>query len=204
MTHQDLTSGSLVGGFERLRDLRLPASVGPGRYGFQVQSLAAQELAVAVLQVARLGQKDREAWWACHGLDRTGELVLSRSFPRTWRTAAMELSLRSASRLHEDRLVNKVHLFSDMLPFRRWASSWLAENPPGSDLQALTLESARQQHASPAGPGGEAIQAGLRLGQLSADEINDEPTAVAAGRLLIGAYLHQGQRDLLLPYFDCV
>lgn len=168
-----------------------------------MQSIAGQELAVSVLQVARLGQKDREGWWACHGLDRTGELVLARSFPRTWRTAAMELSLRSAARLHEDRLVNKVHLFSDRLPFRRWASAWLAEHPPGSDLQEITLEAARRQYGSAAGPEGEAIQAGLRLGQLSADDLHDTPTAVAAGRLLLRAYVSQGQRNILLPYFDC-
>lgn len=168
-----------------------------------MQSVVAQELAVSVLQVARLGQKDREAWWACHGLDRTGELVLSRSFPRTWRTAAMELSLRSAARLHEDRLVNKVHLFSDRLPFRRWASSWLAEHPPGSDLQDFTLEAARQQYGSAGDTEGEPIQVGLRLGHLSGDELHDEPTAVAVGRLLLRAYLNQGRPDILLPYFDC-
>lgn len=168
-----------------------------------MQSIAAEELAVSVLQIARLGQKDREAWWVCHGLDRTGELVLSRSFPRTWRTAAMELSLRSAARLHEDRLINKVHLFSDRLPFRRWASSWLAEHPPGSDLQGFTLEEARQQYGATGMLEGEAIQAGLRLGHLSPDELHDEATAVAAGRLLVRAYLSQGQRDIVLPYFDC-
>ncbi len=156
-----------------------------------------------MLHIARLGQKDREGWWACHGLDRTGELVLSRSFPRTWRTAAMELSLRSAARLHEDRLVNKVHLFSDRLPFRRWASSWLAEHAPDADLQELTLEEARRRYGSGYAPAGEAIQVGLRMGHLMTDELKDEPTAVAAGRLMVRAYLGQDQRDILLPYFDC-
>lgn len=168
-----------------------------------MESIDAQELAVSVLQIARLGQRDLEAWWSCHGLDRTGELVLSRSFPRTWRTAAMELSLRSAARLHDDRLVNKVHLFSDRLPFRRWASSWLAEHAPDAALQELTLDEARRRYGSAGGAEGEAIQVGLRLGHLTADELHDEPTAVAAGRLLVRAYLSQDRRDILLPYFDC-
>jgi len=168
-----------------------------------VQSTAAPELAISVLQIARLGQKDREAWWACHGLDRTGELVLSRSFPRTWRTAAMELSIRSAARLHDDRLVNKVHLFSDRIPFRRWASSWLAEHAPDAALQEFTLADARRQYGSSVEPEGEAIQVGLRLGHLTTDELHDEPTAVAAGRLLVRAYLSQDEQNILLPYFDC-
>jgi hypothetical protein len=168
-----------------------------------VQADASHELANAVLDIARLGQKDREGWWMCHGFDRTGQYVLSRSFPRTWRSAAMELSVRSAARVHEDRLLRKVHLFSDRLPFRRWASSWLADHPPGPELETLTMLEAQTRYAGSVAVDGEHLQSGLRLGELRPGELEDASTVIAAGRLLVRSYLNQNNGSLLLPYFDC-
>lgn len=96
-----------------------------------------------VLGVARLGEADLRGWWNCHGLDRVGSYVLSRSLPRTWRSAALELDVLSARRRHEDALSGRasaLHLFSDELPFRRWASAWLAEQKTAADVDDLFEE----------------------------------------------------------------
>src|SRR3954468_14959375 len=81
------------------------------------------------LGVSRLGEKDLRGWWQGHALDRTGQYVLSSMFRRTWRPAALELDIAAATRHHSELLgrASAVHLFSDRLPFRRWASAWLAE-----------------------------------------------------------------------------
>src|SRR3954462_663603 len=82
-----------------------------------------------VLGVARLGENDLRGWWQGHALDRTGQYVLSNMFRRTWRPVALELDISAATRMHDELLgrASALHLFSDLLPFRRWATGWLAE-----------------------------------------------------------------------------
>ena len=68
-----------------------------------------------VLGVSRLGDADLAGWWSTHGLDEVGEYVLADLFPRTWRMAAVELSIASATKRHSDFLPDRsniLHLFS--------------------------------------------------------------------------------------------
>ena len=82
-----------------------------------------------VLGVARLGEQGLRGWWRSHGLGKGGQYVLTRSFPRTWRAAALELDILSAAYRHDDLLERStaLHLFSSAFPFRRWAEAWLSE-----------------------------------------------------------------------------
>src|SRR3954452_14549306 len=82
-----------------------------------------------LLGVARLGENDLRGWWQGHALDRTGQYVLSSMFRRTWRPAALQLDIAAAARMHDELLGRStaLHLFSDLLPFRRWTTGWLAE-----------------------------------------------------------------------------
>src|SRR5680860_350034 len=82
-----------------------------------------------VLGVARLGENDLRGWWRGHALDDTGQYVLSSMFRRTWRPAALQLDISVAARMHDELLGRStaLHLFSDLLPCRRWATGWLAE-----------------------------------------------------------------------------
>jgi hypothetical protein len=81
-----------------------------------------------VLGVARLGEKDLRGWWKGHAIDRTGQYVLSSVFRRTWKPATLELDMAAASRMHRELLGRStaLHLFSDLLPFRRWAAAAMA------------------------------------------------------------------------------
>ena len=80
-----------------------------------------------VLGIARLGGNDLRGWWKGHALDRTGQYVLSSMFRRTWRPAALQLDVTAAARMHDELLGRStaLHMFSDSLPFRRWATAWL-------------------------------------------------------------------------------
>jgi hypothetical protein len=97
-----------------------------------------------VLGVARLGEKDLRGWWKGHAIDRTGQYVLSSMFRRTWKPAALELDVAAASHMHRELLGRStaLHLFSDLLPFRRWAIGWLAEQKtaPEQDSMLDTLQ----------------------------------------------------------------
>ncbi len=167
-----------------------------------------------VLGVARLGENDLRGWWKGHALDRTGQYVLSSMFRRTWRPAALELDIAAASRMHEELLgrTTALHLFSDLLPFRRWATGWLAEQKTASELDPLlgilegwstedstgTLRTwcgAAQQDR------GEPLGDGLLLGRLTSSEIVDPATLQHTARLLAAAYLDQ-TGPLRPPYFD--
>lgn len=168
-------------------------------------------MAELVLTIARLGDADLRRWWRTQGLSRTGELVLSRSFPRTWMTAALDLSLRSAARHHDDRLgrSSAIHLLSDRLPYRRWALSWLAERKLTTAdaalqrLEELDVASAEATITVRAGlqpPAGERLGAGLRLGALTIADL-DAHGSWSVGRRLAAAYCGQGV-ELAIPYFD--
>lgn len=174
---------------------------------------ASEEVIRLVLGIARLGELDLAGWWSTHGLDRTGSYILARAFKRTWRSAALELDLVSAQRRHDDALTGRrtaLHLFSDELPFRRWASSWLAEQKTAAepsrlfdDLSYWDLERARAVIGEWAGdaPRAEVVGDGLRLGQLSSVELADPDDLSSLARQLAAAYPAIGQ-PFRAPYFD--
>ena len=167
-----------------------------------------------VLGIARLGEVDLRGWWLSHGLADAGEYVLSSILPRTWRMAALELDVLSASRRQDEMLgrPTALHLFSDYLPYRRWASAWLSEektrepSPLFDVLDDWTVENASTtlgEWCGPASSSGEHVGDGLCLGQLTAAELDDGAVLDAVVRALASAYLDQGD-SLVAPYFDLV
>ena len=167
-----------------------------------------------VLGVARLGENDLRGWWDGHALDRTGQYVLSGMFRRTWRPAALQLDLSAAGRMHDELLGRStaLHLFSDSLPFRRWATGWLAEQKTtdaASDL-VTTMETwtAEQAVTTIRGwcgpvrpPQGETLGNGLLLGRLSNPDLDDPAILSKTARALCASYLGQGE-TLHPPYFN--
>ena len=166
-----------------------------------------------VLGVARLGEADMKAWWSCHGLSEVGRYVLDRTFPRTARSAGLELDLLSARRRHDDALSGRstaLHLFSDELPFRRRASAWLSEQKTASALDPLFDELAAWDVAAAVGAlreqagqpeAGEAIADGLRLGRVREADLDDESEMASVARRLAAAYTEM-DGIFRAPYFD--
>lgn len=166
-----------------------------------------------VLGVCRLGDADLAGWWSSHGLDGVGEYVLADLFPRTWRSAALQLSFLSAVKRHADFLPDRpniVHLLSDRLGVALRAKEFLAELKTGGDDEILdslqgwtsrpSAEAALQDWAGPT-PAGERVGQALRVGVLAADAMTDPEQQESAVRLLAASFLGQ-TGDLLIPYFD--
>jgi hypothetical protein len=136
---------------------------------------------------------------------------LGTSFPRTSKSAALELDILSAARRHDDLLGRStaLHLFSSVFPFRRWAEAWLAEqktvapDPIFDELARWDLNVALETLRGWAGenPGGEPIGEGLLLGQLTQLELTDNDALLPYARLLTAAYLGQ-DASFRPPYFD--
>jgi hypothetical protein len=167
-----------------------------------------------VLGVARLGENDLRGWWQGHALDRTGQYVLSSMFRRTWRPAALQLDVSAAARMHDELLGRStaLHLFSDLLPFRRWATGWLAEqktSDTGRNLLTIfeewTLDQAistLREWCGAADPApGESLGNGLLLGRLTGSALGDPAVLLQAGRQLGASYLDQ-TGAVRPPYFD--
>jgi len=167
-----------------------------------------------VLGVARLGENDMRGWWQGHAMDRTGRYVLSGMFRRTWQSAALELDMAAAARMHDELLgrPTALHLFSDLLPFRRWAAGWLAEqktteetNSLLSTLEAWTtetaLESVRAWSEQNQAPRGECLGEGLLVGRMTAIELAEVSKLKSTAQVLAAAYLDQ-TGPLRPPYFD--
>jgi len=165
-----------------------------------------------VLGIARLGEASLRGWWQSHGLSPAGRYVLGGAFPRTWPCAALELDVLSAAWRHDEVLGRHtaLHLFSDQLPFRRWAMAWLAERKTAGDrslvarLEAWDLERARhdlRDWVGDAAPVGEAVATGLRLGQVEAGQLQDAGALDGIVRGLASAYVDQGS-DFRPPYLD--
>ncbi len=173
----------------------------------------AEETVTLVLGVARLGEVDLAGWWSTHGLDRAGQYVLTRSFRRTWRSVALELDIESASRRHNDATAGRrtaLHLFSDEFPFRRWATSWLAEQKTASRVSALfdelmswDLAAGRAAIVAWAGspPPVEIVGEGLLLGTLTRAEVDDDNALAPVARALVATYVGIDNR-FRVPYFD--
>ena len=164
-----------------------------------------------VLGISRLGEQGLKGWWRSHGLGKGGQYVLGKSFPRTGRSAALELDILSAAHRHDDLLERStaLHLFSSAFPFRRWTEAWLAEqktlvnDPLFDELTAWDLDKALASMRSWAGnsPGGELIGEGILLGQLTQAEMKNEDELLPYARLLAAAYLDQ-DAGFRPPYFD--
>ena len=166
-----------------------------------------------VLGVARLGEVDLRGWWNCHGLDGVGSYVLKRMLPRTWRSAALELDVLSARRRHEDALAERksaLHLFSDELPFRRWATAWLSEQKTADRVDELLVElgewnsdmamSRLREWTDEPAPG-EVLAGGLRLGNVSMPSHEDMEALESISHRLAAAYLGLDE-SFRAPYLD--
>jgi hypothetical protein len=165
-----------------------------------------------VLVVARLGEMGLRGWWRSHGLNQAGRYVLGSAFPRTWLATGLELAVESATRRHRDALRRDtaLHLFSDHLPFRRWAVAWLREqkstagtNPFLEGLRTWDSVDAIENLRAAAGrpPRGEAIGEGLHLGVVKRSDFEG---AEGRSRILgaLGAtYVDLGD-NFQAPYFD--
>jgi len=102
----------------------------------------------ATIRVARLGEADMRNWWGSRGFGAAGRVVLKQRLPRTWRMAAVELDLASATNRHNEAISRPtaVHLFSDHWPVRRWAAAWVAEQKTAPEPDRL---SHRQSNGEP-------------------------------------------------------
>lgn len=167
-----------------------------------------------VLGVARLGENDLRGWWQGHAIDRTGQYVLAGMFRRTWRPAAMQLDVAAATLMHNQLLGRStaLHMFSELLPFGRWTTSWLAEQKTAAELDPLlgVLEGWSAHDSSDAlrawcrglePERGDPVGDGLLLGRLSSDEIADPSILHQIACRLVAAYLNQ-TGPLRPPYFD--
>lgn len=144
----------------------------------------------------------------------TGEYVLGGALPRTWVPSGLELDVLSAAIRHEEALPRQtaIHLFSDLLPAKRWALSWLREQKADGDddglmerLKGWNQESARQDLFSwtdAQTPTGEVLGQGLRLGGIQTkDDLSDPRRLQEILPLLAGAYLAQ-ENQFRVPYYD--
>jgi hypothetical protein len=167
-----------------------------------------------VLGVARLGENDLRGWWSGHALDRTGEYVLSSMFRRTWRPAALQLDISAAARMHDELLGRStaLHVFSDGLPFRRWATGWLGEQKTAEGVADLlttlemwtadqAIETLRSWSGGIDSLEGESLGNGLLLGRLSSADLEDQGVLLQSARHLCVSYLDQ-TGALRPPYFD--
>ena len=167
-----------------------------------------------VLGIARLGENDLRGWWNGHALDRTGEYVLSSMFRRTWRSGALQLDVSAATRMHDELLGRStaLHMFSDGLPFRRWATGWLGEQKTSerdtdlvTTLETWSADQANSTLRAWSGgidlPGGEVLGNGLLLGRLSSADLEDPGGLLQTARQLCLSYVDQ-TGALRPPYFD--
>jgi len=167
-----------------------------------------------VLGIARLGENDLCGWWNGHAIDRTGRYVLSGMFRRTWRPAALELDVAAATRMHGQLLgrLTALHLFSDRLPFRRWAVGWLAEQKTVTKAHQLlevlenwtlkeAVESIRTWTAGAALSRAEPLGEGLLLGRITGADIDDPTKLGEIAQRLAASYTAEAG-PLRPPYFD--
>jgi len=167
-----------------------------------------------VLGVARMGERDVFGWWRAHGLSDTGGAVLPVILRRTWALAALELDVISAARRHEEALgrPTALHLFSDQLPYKRLALSWLAAqkleaSPDGlvASLRQWTSDTARAGLGAWSGdtaPTAEPVGDGLRVGSVSATDVDDLVRLDALAHELGAGYLASDGNQLRFPYVD--
>jgi len=178
--------------------------------------VAELDLVRLLLGVARLGENDLESWWGSQLFSPSGRYVLPRIFPRTWQATGGELLLQSASRWHEERVGRGrrlVHLYSDLLPCKRIATAWSAEQKTTDKADPLWEELASWRNADQGrdalsnwlldvGDGAQlpAPQAGVVvLGHVDTDAVRDDAQLVALCSRLVHAFLADPQN---VPCFE--
>ena len=159
--------------------------------------------------VARLGEADLRNWWASRAFGTAGRVVLKQRLPRTWRMAAVELDLASATNRHNDVInrPNAVHLFSDNWPVRRWAAAWVAEQKTApepatlfDELEHASLE-AIEAHLQPGNVDKARPAAGAhRMGTINRSDLDNHTAIVYAARTLATAYV--GSESFIVPYLE--
>jgi hypothetical protein len=125
----------------------------------------------------------------------------------------LELDVMAAARRHQDATSGRqtaLHLFSDELPFRRWATSWLAEQKTAPDVDGLfdelagwDLQTARAMITDWAGepPPHELVGEGMRLGTVTKAELIDVEALLPVAALLAASYVSV-DGTFRAPYFD--
>lgn len=166
-----------------------------------------------LIGISRLGETDLFGWWGSRALSEAGEYVLGSAFPRTWAWTALEGSLLSAARRHEESFSRKtaIHLFSDQLPAKRWALGWLREQKLERSTDGILAmlrqwdkESACQEISKWAAvepPAGEILAERRRLGSVSRDDLQDPQQIERLIRYLAAAYVDRPE-EFHFPYFD--
>ena len=162
-----------------------------------------------LLAVVRLGDVDRLGWWRSHSVDETAEYVLGHSFPRTWMATGLELGMESARIRHDASLArpSAVHLFSDFLPFRHVLRAWLIERKLEGDFEPLAWlpDASVQELREKIGKAntGERRAAGMYMGDVSRNALDDEGEVHGLLALLSGAYVDM-ESEFVAPYVDLV
>ena len=167
------------------------------------------EIVASAIRVARLGEADLRNWWGSRAFGAAGRVVLKQRLPRTWRMAAVELDMASATNRHNDVIdrPNAVHLFSDRWPVRRWATAWVAEQKTEDEpseifelLETATLEAIEADLCIDEKPKVESLGDALRVGTIERSLLG-EPAAVAdAVRTLVAAYV--GLETFAAPFLE--
>lgn len=168
------------------------------------------EVVGSTIRVARLGEADLRNWWASRGFSAAGRVVLKQRLPRTWRMAAVELDLASATNRHNEVISrsNAVHLFSDHWPVRRWTAAWVAEQKTSSEpdimfeqLEIATLDQIEEQlrllHPKAEV---EPAQGAICVGGIEKAALGNPATIAAAARELGNAYV--GRDKFVVPYLE--
>lgn len=169
------------------------------------------ESVVASILVARLGEADMRNWWASRSFGAAGRVVLKQRLPRTWRMAAVELDLASATNRHNELMSrpNAVHLFSDHWPVRRWAAAWVSEqktaqeaDPLFKQLESATLEEIEQLLGGDGHARAQDTAGAVRIGSIDHSALTDHASIAAAVRDLVSGYV--GSESFVVPYFEVV
>ena len=168
------------------------------------------EIVASTIRVARLGEADLRNWWASRGFSAAGRVVLKQRLPRTWRMAAVELDLASATNRHNEAInrSNAVHLFSDHWPVRRWSAAWVAEqkteprNTTSSSSSSRPPRSSRSRSRSApaADRRPDPAQGALRIGTIERSSLVDAAKIAAAVRELANSYV--GRDKFVVPYLE--
>jgi len=146
-------------------------------------------------------------------MDEAGQFVLGSALRRTWKSSVLELDVLSAAIRHDEILKrpSALHLFSDELPAKRWALSWIREQKVEANadelieqLRGWNPEAARSELTAWCGVAAsvaENLGQGRRLGVIERNQIEDAAWVEVVARALTADYLTQG-RELRVPYFD--
>jgi hypothetical protein len=167
------------------------------------------EIVAATICVARLGEADLRNWWASRGFSAAGRVVLKQRLPRTWRMAAVELDLASATNRHNAAInrPNAVHLFSDRWPVRRWTTAWVAEQKTEDEpselfeqLEVAMLETIEDNLRATSPPKTDLLGGALRVGTIERSSMEDPAAIADSVRRLAAAYV--GLESFAAPFLE--